>query len=836
MLVVSAILAGTSCSEDELVSGEKASGVSFELTLEGGVQTKTISDGTGADKLVYAVYDEQGAPVNVFNGTTNQNTETNVSFADPGHKVQIDLAKGQTYQVVFWAQDADCKAYNTDNLQNVTIDYKGVNNDETRDAFFKAEKVTVTGNQKVSVVLRRPFAQLNVGVTADDWNKAKAAGIEIETSSVTIPEAASKINLLTGAVSESTAVTYTLNTIPNQNLKVGNTEYEYLSMCYVLPNATNSADGTGKVTIPGKVQFTFHPKNGKDIVFDQGLTDVPVQRNWRTNITGKLLTGTIDFDITIDADFAGDYNYPEFETIADGVSYDGNNTFYLSSKNGLEWYAQQSNAVVTKTEGGLHNTVNRSIDKNGKATVFAGQTVILTQNVDLEGLEWTPIGKNNTLAGTFDGGNNTISNLTGTGDDKSVGLFASSGRGMTIKNVKMTNVNITGSDYVGAIVGYGLCARIENCHVDGGTITANVLDKDGGAKAGGIVGYLTAQNNAHAKDCSVKNVTVKAYRDVAGLAGMAQNAGCIIDNIILENVTVIADQLVEYGEEKDVCAGEVVGRSSNNPEPTNVTTNNVIVRVIANNNGQVTVGNAEELNTAIGTEGISTITLEEGVYEGHFDLTNKTLSIQAKDGKNVTIKGSVWVDNCKVTLKGLTITNPNGVQHPNPQNSQYYNTINTQYPCIGAYNNADVTMENCTFDLTGPTVYGFYGYAHNMPTFTNCTFNCNKIRPIANNGDAITVTGCTFNDQYHYSLRIFENSGEKQTVVFTNNTIQGSNDKNEFEGVNISKKGNTAVVLGSFTIKGNTTGLKYRHHKNVTMSDGCSYDTDITGFAFEKEN
>ena len=81
-----------------------------------------------------------------------------------------------------------------------------------------------------------------------------------------------------------------------------------------------------------------------------------------------------------------------------------------------------------------------------------------------------------------------------------------------------------------------------------------------------------------------------------------------------------------------------------------------------------------------------------------------------------------------------------------------------------------------------------------------------------------------------------ENSGEKQTVVFTNNTIQGSNDKNEFEGVNISKKGNTAVVLGSFTIKGNTTGLKYRHHKNVTMSDGCSYDTDITGFAFEKEN
>jgi len=73
-------------------------------------------------------------------------------------------------------------------------------------------------------------------------------------------------------------------------------------------------------------------------------------------------------------------------------------------------------------------------------------------------------------------------------------------------------------------------------------------------------------------------------------------------------------------------------------------------------------------------------------------------------------------------------------------------------------------------------------------------------------------------------------------VVFTNNTIQGPNDKNEFECVNISKKANTAVVLGSFTIKGNTTGLKYRYHKNVTMSVGCTYETDITGFAFEKEN
>ena len=164
----------------------------------------------------------------------------------------------------------------------------------------------------------------------------------------------------------------------------------------------------------------------------------------------------------------------------------------------------------------------------------------------------------------------------------------------------------------------------------------------------------------------------------------------------------------------------------------------------------------------------------------------------------------------------------------------YRTQINNQYPLIGAYNKAAITVEECTLDLTAPTIYGFYGYAHNTPVFKNSTFNCNKIRPIANNGDAITVTGCTFNDQYHYSLRLFENAGERQTVIFTNNTIQGRNDKGEFEGINISKKGGTATIFADFTIKGNTD-VKYRHHKQVTMDATCTYDTDIKDFAFEKE-
>ena len=234
-------------------------------------------------------------------------------------------------------------------------------------------------------------------------------------------------------------------------------------------------------------------------------------------------------------------------------------------------------------------------------------------------------------------------------------------------------------------------------------------------------------------------------------------------------------------------------------------------------------------------DNITVILSHKYVYTGEYDFTGKAnMTLRPYPGHSPKIEGLVWADNCNVTLKGLTLSNPNGVQHPNPGNSKYYNTINNQYPLIGAYTNADIKVVDCTMNLTGPTVYGFYGYAHNTPVFEGCTFNCNKIRPIANNGDSITVTGCTFVDQYHYSVRIFENQGERQTVVYTNNTVTGTNDKGEFEGVNISKKGDPATIFADFTINGNTEGLKYRHHKAVTMDPSCTYD--VTGFAFEKEN
>ncbi len=386
-----------------------------------------------------------------------------------------------------------------------------------------------------------------------------------------------------------------------------------------------------------------------------------------------------------------------------------------------------------------------------------------------------------------------------------------------------TLIGVSGDGVANVYGGYGVSKK--NCMIamtSGGTINAMggkwIANTDGTvpAKAGDSnLNVLVAQNDRNSypdATPSIINVTGGTY--MGGISATSYSA---------------------TSEAKTTISGGTF-----NADPTNflaegykaVLVNGVYVVVAGETE---VISTIEDLKAAIAA-GETDLHLAAGTYEGLVEVVNKKGITLTANG-NATIKGMLWVDTCEATFKGINFTNPDGVQHPNPTNSQYYNTINSQYPLVGAYNNADVRFENCTFDIVGPTIYGFYGYAHNTPEFIGCTFNCNHIRPIASDGDSMTIDGCTFNDQYHYSVRIFENSNERQKVIYTNNKVLGTPaaGKAEFEGINISKKGETATVFADFTINGNTAGLKFRHHKNVTMDSSCTYNSDIEGFAFEKE-
>lgn len=304
--MLAALALANSCSTEDngLSSSENnLKQVTLKVSADGAL-TRAISDGKSVDQLVYRVFDKNGNAIT----TLNKTTETATDLLS-GHTVTLTLAKGQTYKIAFWAQKAGCAAYTVDDNMNVSIDYSGVNNDESRDAFFKTVELTVNEDMTQDVTLKRPFAQINVGTTNTDWTAATAAGLTVTQSKVTVKKAANKLNVVDGTVSGATDVTYTEARLPDEPLMVdadgdGTMDsYKYLSMCYVLPN--DATDGTQKTL--ASTEFTFKPAAGtadvSDVIIKDGLQNVPLQRNYRTNIVGDILTRSQQFKIVVDPAF-----------------------------------------------------------------------------------------------------------------------------------------------------------------------------------------------------------------------------------------------------------------------------------------------------------------------------------------------------------------------------------------------------------------------------------------------------------------------------------------------------------------------------------------------------
>ena len=102
----------------------------------------------------------------------------------------------------------------------------------------------------------------------------------------------------------------------------------------------------------------------------------------------------------------------------------------------------------------------------------------LTDDINLTGKEWTPIGDyENRYTGTFDGGNHTITGLTINQYGSYVGMIDFLDSDGTVQNLTLENVNITGNrnmigggDCVGSVVGdnYGtVTACTASGHVSG---------------------------------------------------------------------------------------------------------------------------------------------------------------------------------------------------------------------------------------------------------------------------------------------------------------------------------------------------------------------------------
>ena len=292
--IAAAALLVTSCN-DEMDNGLKTGDegtVTFTAQLPSEMGTRAFADGLTAKHLQYAVYEAgQSTPLKVFGDETTVVGEA--EMVNLKKSVTLKLTSGKSYDVIFWADATTDSPYTFNPAsQEVSVDYSKVNNNSDNcDAFFKKETITVSGNQSVDVKLTRPFAQVNIGT--DDFDAAKASGLEVTQTEV-VAKAFATLNLATGKVSDEADRTFTMKAIPTASdgeFPVAG-GYKYLSMDYLLV-------GADKATVD--VAFNYGgPQN-------RTFTNVPVQRNYRTNIYGSLLTNTTDFNVVIEPAFSGEF-------------------------------------------------------------------------------------------------------------------------------------------------------------------------------------------------------------------------------------------------------------------------------------------------------------------------------------------------------------------------------------------------------------------------------------------------------------------------------------------------------------------------------------------------
>ena len=251
-------------------------------------ETRAAGDGTTVDRCIMQIYldgeiygERQVAAVENLSATFSAR-----------------LIAGKTFDLVFWADKsgADINSdlhYNTADLANVAFTGDYIGNDDARDAFFGTAQVVADQSKAVDVTLRRPFGQLNVKTL--DLAEVKAASPALEPKKVKIEfkSVPTGINLLTGELTDAkSAVAYA------DAAAVVDAE-GHLSFDYVLAPA-------GTEQFLADFTMSFLDENGAEVAGAYDFSSIPVQRNYRTNVSGNLLTKKADINVEVKPGFDGD--------------------------------------------------------------------------------------------------------------------------------------------------------------------------------------------------------------------------------------------------------------------------------------------------------------------------------------------------------------------------------------------------------------------------------------------------------------------------------------------------------------------------------------------------
>ena len=852
-LMAAAIMFGAvSCAKEDISTSLAGGEVEVTFTADlGQLGTRVYGDGKQADYYVYlGVYNEGGVLLENLTDRVNGKEITN-------HKatIRVVLLKDKHYKLVFWAQHKDQRCYSMDwTHRQLTVDYDNVptfSQDDTRDAFFLVDDDFHAGHDETVFTLKRPFAQLRAAISKEDFDFVDDNNVTITHSEVVVEGIANVLDLSSSdaEVSGNKTVTFASAEIPNgdnEKITVNGTEFYQLSMNYLLVNEKTLVD----------VEYTF----------TDGQTDyvrpyyaVPVQRNYRTNILGQLISSPMDFTVIINPEFDGAH---EVEDIAwDGKTISApalvNNTYEIS--NAAEWAWLKTNKK-------------------------SGNNIKLVSSIDFNGHEIKGIG----FAGEFDGQGYTMSNMTILcgGSYYSNGLFQGDGSGVvTVKNVTLKDVVAEcaseANGYVGAIFGdVQNNVTLENVHIDN-------ADLQGVQSVGGLIGFVASGTTVNIKNCSVNNSYIHNYK-VANESGfVAGFVGRVVGTLNLEGENAVNGVNIDgiYAARRGEKSIDAVAASNSDGSNINgintVTVTNTKVTKFAVD-GLKDISSQADLDAAIAAPNTGSnvvLTLNDGEFTlsgVQTGLDGATVTFNGNGMENTIVNGGqtsnnqqpgVYAHGKHLVFKDLTYVTPNnGYQggfghaasvtfinckiigqfyaHSNAPHNFIECTIDPLTGYLYTYG-SDCVFEGCTFESSegkALQVYEDAANGENTVSIKNCTFKAAKV---ANTWDGKPVTAIDINSNGALFNVAVENCTATGYGVGLNSGSDLWNIKNNAQCVNLTIDGELkslagyGIVNGYYSVGDTYTVLTGEGFKNVAtnvLSDGSknvtielANDIDLAG-------
>ena len=342
-LVVSACQSDETLVEEVVSSADDAN---FTISLsapEALTATRAAAEGTNSAKggitnvdmdeydlryqlMVYRITDD---------GTYTLAISPQVQVVDEYQTVtySLRLTPNRNYQFIAWADFV--KEGETDDLHYKTTVYDSDGwtitclddadeqlNDESRDAYYVSQSLSVTTDYSASLELKRPFAK--VRIVATDWGYEKLEMPDNISITYYGCKRFTNINLLDGtSESETLGDTSSSETTYTVTIDPDNKDYAegYDGEDYEITNGTGSKYSYRTLTVDylmtddseqTSIHFTFDANDGTTDINDYDFsTDIPIKRNYLTTIMGNLLTTATDINVWINEDFEDEYTWPD---------------------------------------------------------------------------------------------------------------------------------------------------------------------------------------------------------------------------------------------------------------------------------------------------------------------------------------------------------------------------------------------------------------------------------------------------------------------------------------------------------------------------------------------